>query len=471
MFSRTANTRFPLASLGLPARALLGVPLLGKQGIEGSLTLVRREPGRFAPRIIELVQTFADQAVIAIENARLFEEVQARTHELSESLQQQTATAGVLEVISRSAFDLQTVFNTVAESAVRLCGADRAFIFRFDGELLRMVVAYNASAEFTEFVRQNPIRPGRHSGSARAALERRTVQIVDVRDDAEYSYGIIQGGDPLLKDPKTARNLWGTGGLNLLKDEFSDLKHERGVVSTVRVPGKADSDGSQFFVCVSPQPQLDGQFSSFGRVTEGMDVVEKISQAPADSTNLTKTPVRILTVTIEKKRVEPFLNATPEQMRKTVVLNTTLGVIKIKMEPDWAPNHVRNFLKLTASGWYNGTSFHRLIKGFVVQGGMSDSRAGGAGHPADRWVRPVKGEFRDDVKHTRGIVSMARSDDPDSATTSFFLMLGDAPHLDGKYSAFGRIVSGLEVLDAFEKEEVDGEKPKRRLELIEATIE
>ncbi len=198
--------KIPLASLGLPARALLGVPLLGKQGIEGSLTLVRRDPGRFAPRIIELVQTFADQAVIAIENARLFEEVQARTRELSESLQQQTATAEVLEVISRSAFDLQTVFNTVAESAVRLCGADRAFIFRFDGELLRMVVAYNASAEFTEFVRQNPIRPGRHSGSARAALERRTVQIVDVRDDAEYSYGAKQVeairtllGVPILK--------------------------------------------------------------------------------------------------------------------------------------------------------------------------------------------------------------------------------------------------------------------------------
>ena len=198
--------KIPLASLGLPARALLGVPLLGKQGIEGSLTLVRRDPGRFAPRIIELVQTFADQAVIAIENARLFEEVQARTRELSELLQQQTATAEVLEVISRSAFDLQTVFNTVAESAVRLCGADRAFIFRFDGELLRMVVAYNASAEFTEFVRQNPIRPGRHSGSARAALERRTVQIVDVRDDAEYSYGAKQVeairtllGVPILK--------------------------------------------------------------------------------------------------------------------------------------------------------------------------------------------------------------------------------------------------------------------------------
>jgi peptidyl-prolyl cis-trans isomerase B (cyclophilin B) len=86
-------------------------------------------------------------------------------------------------------------------------------------------------------------------------------------------------------------------------------------------------------------------------------------------------------------------------------------------------------------------------------------------------VHTLKGEFRDDIKHERGIVSMARGDDPDSASTSFFLMLGPAPHLDGKYSAFGRVVSGLEILDAFEKEEVDGETPKRRLELIEAAID
>ena len=112
------------------------------------------------------------------------------------------------------------------------------------------------------------------------------------------------------------------------------------------------------------------------------------------------------------------------------------------MEPDWAPNHVRNFLKLVSTGWYNGTAFHRVVKGFVVQGGMGDTRIGEAAHPADRWVHPLKGEFRDDVKHVRGIVSMARSDDPDSATTSFFLMLGAAPHLDGKYTAFGRVVAG-----------------------------
>ncbi len=113
--------------------------------------------------------------------------------------------------------------------------------------------------------------------------------------------GIIQGGDPLLKDPKTARNLWGSGGLNLLAGETGGLKHERGVVSTVRIPNKPDSDGAQFFVCLFAQPALDGQYSAFGRVTEGIDVVERISQAPVDATGVTETPVRILKVTIEKQ--------------------------------------------------------------------------------------------------------------------------------------------------------------------------
>jgi peptidyl-prolyl cis-trans isomerase B (cyclophilin B) len=282
--------------------------------------------------------------------------------------------------------------------------------------------------------------------------------------------GIIQGGDPLLKDPKTPRNLWGSGGLNLLPAEYSDMKHERGTVSTVRIPNKPDSDGAQFFVCVYPQPALDGQYSAFARVTEGIGVVEKISQVPAEN-GVAQTPIRITKVTIEKKKVEPFLDTTPDQLRRTVTLKTTLGAIKIKMEPDWAPNHVRNFLKLVQTGWYNGTAFHRISKGFVVQGGMGNTRSTGPNHPADRWVRPVKGEFRKDVLHVRGIVSMARTDDPDSARTSFFLMLGPAPHLDGQYSAFGKIVDGLDVLDAFEKEEVDGETPKRRLEIVEAVID
>jgi cyclophilin family peptidyl-prolyl cis-trans isomerase len=186
---------------------------------------------------------------------------------------------------------------------------------------------------------------------------------------------------------------------------------------------------------------------------------------------MAEKPVRILKVVIEKKKVEPFLNEPVEQLKRTVTMKTTLGTMKIQMEPEWAPNHVRNFLKLAETGWLNGTSFHRIVKGFVVQGGMENSRLNGAGHPADRWVRPLNGEFRKDVQHVRGIVSMARSDDPNSATTSFFLMLAPAPHLDGQYSAFGRIVEGIDVLDAFEKEELNGETPKRRLEIIEATVD
>jgi two-component system, NtrC family, sensor kinase len=171
-------------------RTILGVPML-REGITiGVLTLTRSEVRPFSDKQIELVSTFADQAAIAIENARLLDELRQRTGELTESLQQQTATAEVLEVISRSAFDLNAVFETVAEHSVKLCEADRAFIFRFDGELLRMAVAFNASQDFKEWVERNPIRPGRQSGSARAALERRTIHIPDVLADPAYSYWV-----------------------------------------------------------------------------------------------------------------------------------------------------------------------------------------------------------------------------------------------------------------------------------------
>src|SRR5262245_28751064 len=164
------------------ARTLLVVPLLREEELLGAFAIFRQEVRPFTDKQIELVTSFAAQAVIAIENARLL-------NELRESLQQQTATADVLKVISRSAFDLQPVFKTVAESSVKLCGADKAFIFRYDGEMLRMVASYNSPPEFVEWVAQHPIRPGRHSGSARAALELRTIHSPDVRADPEYTYG------------------------------------------------------------------------------------------------------------------------------------------------------------------------------------------------------------------------------------------------------------------------------------------
>jgi GAF domain-containing protein len=170
-------------------RSMLGVPLL-RDGIPiGAIVLIRTVVKPFTEKQIELVTAFADQAVIAIENTRLLSELRQRTTDLTESLEQQTATANVLEVISRSALDLQGVFQTVVDSSVRLCGADRAFIFRFDGELLRMTAGSNVSAEFREWVAQHPIRPGRHSAAARAALERKTIHIPDVLADPEYTYG------------------------------------------------------------------------------------------------------------------------------------------------------------------------------------------------------------------------------------------------------------------------------------------
>ena len=163
-------------------RTFLAVPMLKESELIGTLALSRQEVHPFTEKQIELVTNFAKQAVIAIENVRLL-------NELRESLEQQTATSKVLDVISRSAFDLNAIFETVAESSVRLCGADRAFIFRFDGELLRMVVAHNASVKLAEWVANHPIKQGRHSSTARAALERRTIYILDVFADTEYTYG------------------------------------------------------------------------------------------------------------------------------------------------------------------------------------------------------------------------------------------------------------------------------------------
>ena len=170
-------------------KTALGVPLLRQGTTIGVFVLTRDEVNPFTEKQIELVTTFADQALIAIENTRLFEAEQERTRELTKSLEQQTATSKVLDVISRSAFDLRAVFNTVAESSVRLCGSDRAIFYRFDGGLLRMAAGFNVSRELTEFVERTPIHPGRSSASARAALERRTVHVHDCMADPEYSWG------------------------------------------------------------------------------------------------------------------------------------------------------------------------------------------------------------------------------------------------------------------------------------------
>jgi GAF domain-containing protein len=151
----------------------------------GVIAVTRTDVGGFAPAEIALLQTFADQAVIAIENVRLFKELESSNRELRVALEQQTATSELLKVIGRSTFDLQPVFETLAENAVRLCAARLAFIYRFDGHRMRAVASYNVSDDMRAFVEHNPIAPGRHTATARAALERRTIHIHDVRADSE----------------------------------------------------------------------------------------------------------------------------------------------------------------------------------------------------------------------------------------------------------------------------------------------
>lgn len=169
-------------------RALMGVPLLRKGSVEGVFFLGRPEPGHFSQHQSDLVQTFADQAVIAIENVRLFEEVKARTGELSESLQQQIATADVLKAISRSTFDLQAVLNTLVESAARLCGANIAQIFRWDGACLRWAAGYALGPVYLEIQRERTYQLGRDSLVGRTGLDKRTTIIPDVLEDPDYAY-------------------------------------------------------------------------------------------------------------------------------------------------------------------------------------------------------------------------------------------------------------------------------------------
>ena len=284
-------------------------------------------------------------------------------------------------------------------------------------------------------------------------------------------YGIIQGGDPLSKDPAKAK-LYGTGGLGVLKAEMSGAKMSRGAVAAVLQPGKPDSAGSQFFVCVTDQPALDGKYTVFGHVSEGLDVVQKISETPATADGLATERVAITSMTIRDTPPPapvPFAADTPEQLAQyRAVLDTSAGPITVELFGTKAPEHVRNFLRLASAGVYDGTAFHRVVKGFAIQTGALTSR-GPLTEKQQGLVHNLQPEFND-TKHVKGIVSMARGDDPASATTSFFIVTGDAPSLDGKYTAFGRVVDGLATVEAIEQAPVNGETPVQRVELKTVTI-
>lgn len=147
------------------------------------------------------------------------------------------------------------------------------------------------------------------------------------------------------------------------------------------------------------------------------------------------------------------------------------GIIKAELYPETAPKTVENFIKLVNDGFYDGLIFHRVIPGFMIQGGCPEGTGmGGPGYS-------IKGEFKQNgidnpVKHTRGVLSMARAMDPDSAGSQFFIMHQDAPHLDGSYAAFGKVVEGMDVVDGIADQPTDrSDRPKQEQKIRKITIQ
>ena len=201
-------------------------------------------------------------------------------------------------------------------------------------------------------------------------------------------------------------------------------------------------------------------------------MAQKISTAPA-RTRVPDARIEIRTVTIREKPApapEPFSTETVEQLSAArAVIETSMGNITLEFFPDRAPGHVRQFLRLASSGVYNGTAFHRIVRGLRDSGRAHADRREPLDEKQQAFVRNLQPEFNP-TPHDRGIVSMARLDDPASASSSFFIVLARTPSLDGKYTVFGRVVSGMDVIEKIEAAPLNGEEPVTRIEVSRVTV-
>jgi peptidyl-prolyl cis-trans isomerase B (cyclophilin B) len=290
-------------------------------------------------------------------------------------------------------------------------------------------------------------------------------------------HGIVQGGDPETKNP-AARAKYGTGGFNLgLKPEFSKIPFTQGTVAATLLPGEANSAGSEFLLVVTDQPQFTGQFTAFARVVEGIEVVDKISMTPVDDKQIAKERIEVKDITIRVRLAPappappPFSEETVEELAQhRVVMQTAHGNIVIEMLPEKAPNHVRHFLRLASLGAYDKTAFHRVAPGFVIQAGDLNTRTEPVPPLTQKYIVRIRAEIND-VKHTAGIVSMARGEEIDSALTSFFIVLGDQPALDNTYTVFARVVVGMDVVAKIAATPTENERPKERVDIYALKVE
>jgi cyclophilin family peptidyl-prolyl cis-trans isomerase len=288
-------------------------------------------------------------------------------------------------------------------------------------------------------------------------------------------HGLIQGGDPLSKNPRD-RARYGTGGLNAgLPDEVNKNKHLPGAVSSVLAAVRAGStdvkpgtSGSQFFIVLNAGPaqaNLDSTFTVFGRVVEGMDVASNISTSPASASGLAADRIEIKKVTIREKT--PAMDKM-KAMRATI--ETSLGAVKLQLLPEAAPNTARAFIQYARAGLYEGTTFFRVSQKYFLEAGyLGDWPQDSANRKRQFSLWPIPAE-KSDVKQERGTVSMRQGAD---ATTSwyFFVISKDNPALDGKHVPFAKVIEGLDVVDKIADAEVDGDKPKQRIEIKKITVQ
>jgi GAF domain-containing protein len=264
-------------------RTALAVPLLREDTLLGAIGLTRSRVEPFTEKQIALVTTFADQAVIAIENARLLGDLQGRTRDLQESLEYQTATSDVLRVISRSTVDLQSVLDTLVETAARLCGADMADIATRDGDVYRVRASYAVSPEWNAFVRTLSLRPGRDTLTGRALLERQVVQIADITTDREYKLPeavtvgnirtgvgvpLLRGGDPI-------------GVMQVLRSRVEPFTEKQiGLVTTFADQAVIAIENARLF------NELRERTAELGRSVEELKMLSEVGQAVSSTLDL-----------------------------------------------------------------------------------------------------------------------------------------------------------------------------------------
>ena len=281
---------------------------------------------------------------------------------------------------------------------------------------------------------------------------------------------MMQGGDPEGTGMGgSAQNIQGEFTSNGISNSIA---HTRGVISMART-NDPNSASSQFFIMHETASHLDGDYAAFGWVTEGMEIVDAICMSTKvedmNGTVLAQNQPVIKDLRITGKLAESTSSSGNNTPTQTPAQSTDLltrdsegllsgkynieieieeyGTIALTLDADIAPVTVTNFINLVKDDFYDGITFHRIISGFMIQGG--DPLGIGIGGSSQK----IQGEFaqngiENNLAHTRGVISMARSSDPNSASSQFFIMHQDAPHLDGSYAAFGQVTSGIEVVDA-----------------------